>query len=57
MANMSRAKDAALDMAEGIEARKKPHKPPLKSLRNFSWSRALIAQREGARHLPMEAAE
>jgi hypothetical protein len=57
MANLSRAKDAALDIAEGIGAREKPHKPPLKSLRNFSWSRPPIAKREGARYLPMEAAK
>ena len=39
MANLTRIKDAALDIAEGIEARKNPHKSPLKLLNNFSWSR------------------
>jgi hypothetical protein len=34
--NLARAKDAALDLAEGIEARKTTHKSPLKSLTNFS---------------------
>jgi len=38
MMNLTRAKDAALDIAEGIEGRKNPHKSPLKSLGNFSWS-------------------
>ena len=36
--NLSRAKDAALDQAEAIEARKTPHKSPLKLLDNFRWS-------------------
>jgi hypothetical protein len=57
MANLARAKDAATDIAEGIEAQKNPHKSPLKSLRNFSWSRAPIAQREGGSYPHMEAAE
>jgi hypothetical protein len=43
MVNLTRAKDAALDVAEGIEGRKNPHKSPLKSLSNFSWSRSPIA--------------
>jgi hypothetical protein len=30
MVNLTRAKDAALDIAEGIENRKNPHKSPLK---------------------------
>jgi len=38
MVNLTRAKDAALDIAEGIEGRKNPHKSPLESLANFSWS-------------------
>jgi hypothetical protein len=38
MVNLSRAKDAALEIAEGMEARKNPHKWPLKTLRKFSWS-------------------
>jgi hypothetical protein len=57
MANLSRAKDVALDIADGIEARKNPHKSPLKSLRNFWWSRAPVARREGGSYPPMEAAE
>jgi hypothetical protein len=44
MCNLARAKDAALDIAEGIEARKTPHKSPLQSLRNFSWSRPPAAR-------------
>jgi hypothetical protein len=39
MVNLTRAKEAALNIAEGIEARKTPHKSPLKSLKDFSWSR------------------
>jgi hypothetical protein len=52
LANISRIKDAALDIAEAIEARKRPHKSPLKSLNNFSWSRRPVAQngRDGLRH-------
>jgi hypothetical protein len=58
MANLSRAKDVALDIAEGIEARKTPHKSPLKNLRNFFWSRAPITPCEGAAAPPWtEAAE
>jgi hypothetical protein len=44
MVNLTRAKEAALDIAEGIEARKTPHKSSLKSLKDFSWSRAPVAQ-------------
>jgi hypothetical protein len=52
MLNVSRAKDLALDLAEGIEARKTPTKSPLKSLNNFSWSRWPAAQngRDDLRH-------
>ena len=57
MANLARAKDAATDIAEGIEAQKNPHKSPLKSLRNFSWSSAPVARREGQPPSHMEAAE
>jgi hypothetical protein len=57
MANLSRAKDAALDIAEGIEARKNPHKSPLKFLRNFSWSPAPITRSEGGSYPALEAAE
>jgi hypothetical protein len=51
MVNLTRAKDAALDIAEGIETRKTPHKSPLKSLGNFSWSWSPVASNEdsGAR--------
>jgi hypothetical protein len=43
MVNQARAKDAALDIAQGIEARKTPHKSPLKSFGIFSWSRPPVA--------------
>ena len=43
MVNLTRAKEAALDIAEGIEARKTPHKSPLKSLKFFWQSRPPIA--------------
>jgi hypothetical protein len=46
MLNVSRAKDLALDIAEGIEARKTPHKSPLKSLTNFSWSPSPMSQND-----------
>ena len=39
--NLTRAKDAALDQAEAAEARKTPHKSPLKSLADFQWSAPL----------------
>src|SRR5262245_14663079 len=48
--NISRAKDAALDFAEGLEARKTPHKSPLRSLGNFWWSRPPVAK--NARRVP-----
>jgi len=38
MVNVARAKDAAFDYAEGVEARKNRHQSPLKLLANFSWS-------------------
>ena len=41
--NLTRAKDAAEDFAEGLEARKIAHKSPLKLLGNFSWSRSPVA--------------
>ena len=41
--NLARAKAVALDYAEGVEARKNPHKSPLKLLGNFSWSRSPVA--------------
>ena len=40
--NLTRAMDAALDQAEGIEARKNPHESPLKTLNNFRWSASPI---------------
>jgi hypothetical protein len=43
MVNLARAKDAAQDIAEGIEARKTPHKFPLKSLKFFWRSRSPVA--------------
>ena len=46
LVNISRATDAALDLAEAIEHRKTPHKSPLKSLNNFKWSSQPIAARE-----------
>jgi len=42
MVNIARAKDAAFDYAEGVEARKNRHKSPLKLLANFSWSGAPV---------------
>jgi hypothetical protein len=47
--NLARAKDAALDLAEAIEARKTPHKSPLKSLIDFEWSSSPIAPNGTAR--------
>jgi hypothetical protein len=46
--NLARAKDIALDLAEGIEARKTPHKSALISLKNFRWSSLPVAQKEWA---------
>jgi len=43
MANLVRIKEAAVDIAAGIEARKTPHKSTLKSLTNFSWSQPPVA--------------
>jgi hypothetical protein len=48
IANIARIKDAALDMAEGIEARKTPHKLPLKSLTNFHWVPSPVEQDEAS---------
>jgi hypothetical protein len=44
LVNLTRAKEAALDIAEGIEDRKNPHKSPLKSLKIFSWSSPPVAR-------------
>jgi hypothetical protein len=53
MVNLARAKEAALDIAEGMEARKTPHKSPLKSLKFFWQSRPPIAANgSGAIALP-----
>jgi hypothetical protein len=48
MVNLSRAKDAAVDIAEGIQARKKPHKWSLKPLQNFVWSASPISSNQSA---------
>jgi hypothetical protein len=53
--NLARAKDAALDIAEGIEARKNAHKSPLKLLANFSWSRPPVAPSQNSVPLPPKA--
>jgi hypothetical protein len=44
--NLTRAKDAALDQAEGLEARKRPQKSPLKILDNFRWSASPVHKNE-----------
>jgi hypothetical protein len=41
--NIARAKAAALDYAEGVEALKNRHKSPLNLLGNFLWSRSPVA--------------
>jgi hypothetical protein len=47
--NLARAMDAALDQAEAVEAQKRPHKSPLKTLNNFRWS-ALPMREKSAPH-------
>jgi hypothetical protein len=46
--NATRAKEAALDQAEAAEARKTPHKSPLKTLQNFLWSASPVRKNGSA---------
>jgi len=57
MTNISRAKEAAVDIAIGIEARKTPHKSPLTSLANFSWARPPVAPLQESYLEPIKPAE
>jgi hypothetical protein len=53
MVNLTRAEEAALDIDEGIEARKNSQKSPLKSLRIFWWSSPPVVPNDrGATALP-----